>query len=95
MHDSYQIMSQNDVDRQGGMNEAFITVRFAPVPLGMHSDRAQRSMLSRLASTLRERQGPGGGATPPPFGGAIGEGGTIVLDENCLVGSLFLTVLLH
>ena len=28
MQDSYQIMSQNDIDRQGGMNEAFITVRF-------------------------------------------------------------------
>lgn len=27
MQDSYQIMSQNDVSRQGGMNEAFITVR--------------------------------------------------------------------
>ncbi|RMJ21725.1 hypothetical protein PHISP_07407 [Aspergillus sp. HF37] len=78
MHDSYQIMSQNDVDRQGGMNEAFIT----------------RSMLSRLAATLRERQGLGGGpggpggpggADAPPFGGAAGEGGTIVLDENCQV----------
>ncbi|OJD13295.1 hypothetical protein AJ78_06237 [Emergomyces pasteurianus Ep9510] len=40
MHDSYQIMSQNDIDRQGGMNEAFIT----------------RGMLARLAATLRERQ---------------------------------------
>ncbi len=27
MQNSYQIMSQNDVHRQGGMNEAFITVR--------------------------------------------------------------------
>jgi len=27
MQDSYRIMSQNDVDRQGGMNEAYITVR--------------------------------------------------------------------
>lgn len=27
MSDSYQIMSQNDVDRQGGMSEAYITVR--------------------------------------------------------------------
>ena len=27
MHDSYQIMSQNDAERQGGMREAFISVR--------------------------------------------------------------------
>lgn len=26
MHESYQIMSQNDVDRQGGMSDAFVTV---------------------------------------------------------------------
>jgi hypothetical protein len=26
MHESYQIMSQNDVDRQGGMSDAYITV---------------------------------------------------------------------
>lgn len=31
MHESYQIMSQNDVDRQGGMSDAFVTV-FPPVP---------------------------------------------------------------
>ncbi|OAX80682.1 hypothetical protein ACJ72_04977 [Emergomyces africanus] len=40
MQDSYQIMSQNDIDRQGGMNEAFIT----------------RGVLARLAATLRDRQ---------------------------------------
>lgn len=27
MHDSYRIMSQNDVDRQGGMSDAYVTVR--------------------------------------------------------------------
>lgn len=27
IHDSYHIMSQNDVDRRGGMSEAYITVR--------------------------------------------------------------------
>ena len=27
MHESYQITSQNDVERQGGMRDAFITVR--------------------------------------------------------------------
>ena len=26
MHQSYQILSQNDVQRQGGMRDAFITV---------------------------------------------------------------------
>lgn len=26
MHDSYRIMSQNDVDRQGGMSDAYVTV---------------------------------------------------------------------
>ena len=27
MHESYQIMSQNDAERQGGMRDAYITVR--------------------------------------------------------------------
>ncbi|PGH23265.1 hypothetical protein AJ80_02681 [Polytolypa hystricis UAMH7299] len=63
MQDSYQIMSQNDVNRQGGMNEAFIT----------------RSMLARLAATLRERQGLRGAGLDTPGG----EGATIILDENC------------
>ncbi|RAL02352.1 WD repeat-containing protein [Aspergillus ibericus CBS 121593] len=40
LHDSYRIMSQNDVDRQGGMNEAYIT----------------RHMLARLAATLRDQR---------------------------------------
>ncbi|KAJ9212426.1 hypothetical protein DTO166G4_5918 [Paecilomyces variotii] len=66
MQDSYQIMSRNDVDRQGGMTEAFVT----------------RSMLSRLAATLRQRQTLGGIAA---LGGEVGEGTTIVLDENCTV----------
>ncbi|EEP81871.1 conserved hypothetical protein [Uncinocarpus reesii 1704] len=63
MQNSYQIMSQNDVDRQGGMNEAFIT----------------RSMLARLAASLRDRRALG---VNNPI---EGEGGTIVLDENCTV----------
>ncbi|ODH53623.1 hypothetical protein GX48_00041 [Paracoccidioides brasiliensis] len=65
MQDSYQIMSQNDINRQGGMNEAFIT----------------RGMLARLAATLRERQVIRGTVDDPEGG----EGGTIVLDENCNV----------
>jgi nuclear receptor interaction protein len=28
VHESYRIMSQNDVERRGGMNEAHITVRY-------------------------------------------------------------------
>lgn len=33
MHDSYQIMSQNDVDRQGGMSDAYVTVAYLiPIP---------------------------------------------------------------
>ncbi|RHZ66021.1 hypothetical protein CDV55_105066 [Aspergillus turcosus] len=64
IHDSYRIMSQNDVDRQGGMSEAYIT----------------RSMLARLAATLRQRQTVGGALVD-----GAGEGATIVLDENCTV----------
>lgn len=30
LHDSYRIISQNDVDRRGGMSEAYITVRSPP-----------------------------------------------------------------
>ena len=33
MHDSYQIVSQNDVERQGGIQDAFITVRGPSFPL--------------------------------------------------------------
>ncbi|KAJ6005173.1 hypothetical protein N7451_003117 [Penicillium sp. IBT 35674x] len=67
LHDSYRIISQNDVDRRGGMSEAYIT----------------RSMLTRLAATLRGRQSLGGGIEG--MGGEGGEGATVVLDENCLV----------
>ncbi|KKK16887.1 hypothetical protein AOCH_007398 [Aspergillus ochraceoroseus] len=41
MHDSYRIMSENDVQRQGGMSDAFIT----------------RHMLAQFAATVREQQG--------------------------------------
>ncbi|KAI2715200.1 hypothetical protein CBS147332_4854 [Penicillium roqueforti] len=41
VHESYRIMSQNDVERRGGMSEAHIT----------------RSMLERLAVNLRGRHG--------------------------------------
>ena len=35
MHDSYKIISENEVDRQGGMRDAFITVRGPAPPLRM------------------------------------------------------------
>ncbi|KAJ5483970.1 hypothetical protein N7539_005766 [Penicillium diatomitis] len=47
IQNSYRIMSQNDVDRRGGMSEAFIT----------------RSMLARLAATLQGGQAGSGGMT--------------------------------
>ncbi|WEW58768.1 hypothetical protein PRK78_004236 [Emydomyces testavorans] len=118
MQDSYQIMSQNDVERQGGMNEAFITphvepeYRFLSGPRGFDGDPGhprlasisnakssisfgfvldlsgthtlgiiQRSMLARLAASLRERQAIRVGFNTTEGG----EGGTIVLDENCSV----------
>ncbi|KNG81769.1 wd and tetratricopeptide repeat protein [Aspergillus nomiae NRRL 13137] len=43
MHDSYQIMSQNDVERQGGMADANLT----------------REMLSRIAVSIRHGGGQG------------------------------------
>ncbi|CAL5872868.1 uncharacterized protein PFLUO_LOCUS7137 [Penicillium psychrofluorescens] len=46
LHDSYRIMSQNAVERRGGMSDAFIT----------------SSMLARLAATLRGRRALGGTA---------------------------------
>ncbi|KAL6715633.1 hypothetical protein ACLMJK_006594 [Lecanora helva] len=46
MAQSYQILGQNDVQRQGGMRDAFIT----------------RGMLAQLASRLRARQGESGQA---------------------------------
>jgi len=33
MHESYQIISQNDAERQGGMQDAFITVRRPSFPV--------------------------------------------------------------
>ncbi|KAJ5139500.1 hypothetical protein N7448_002908 [Penicillium atrosanguineum] len=70
LSDSYRIMGQNDVDRRGGMSEAYIT----------------RSMLARLAATLRGRQGGAGGAGG--LGAVPGEGASVVLDDNCVVCAL-------
>ncbi|KAJ5573388.1 uncharacterized protein N7459_007815, partial [Penicillium hispanicum] len=65
VQDSYRIMSQNDVERRGGISDANVT----------------RSMLARLAVTLRGRQGLGGGVGG--LGPDVGERTTVVLDENC------------
>ncbi|KAM5441929.1 hypothetical protein MferCBS31731_003192 [Microsporum ferrugineum] len=66
LHDSYQILSQNDVNRQGGMNEAFLT----------------RSMLARVAATLRDRHNVRLGFAGTNAGGDEHQ---IVLDENCSI----------
>jgi hypothetical protein len=44
--------------------------------------RKKRSMLARLAATLRGRQG---GADGGGLGAGPGEGASVVLDDNCLV----------
>ncbi|KAJ5964914.1 uncharacterized protein N7479_004790 [Penicillium vulpinum] len=67
VHESYRIMSQNDVERRGGMNEAHIT----------------RSMLERLAGSLRGRHGSLGVGLDDMA--APGEHRTIVIDDNCSV----------
>ncbi|KUL85754.1 hypothetical protein ZTR_08457 [Talaromyces verruculosus] len=64
---SYQIMSQNDIQRQGGLSDAYIT----------------RSMLARLAATIGQRHTLGAGN--PATAVEVGEGSTLVLDENCTV----------
>ncbi|KAJ5086127.1 hypothetical protein N7532_010898 [Penicillium argentinense] len=65
----YRIMSENDVERRGGVNDAFVT----------------RHMLTRLAATLRGRQGASLGGGIPAIGGEAGENATIILDDNCQV----------
>lgn len=85
MQDSYRIMSQNDVERRGGMSEAFITVCLeicCPILSYTVANSTKRGMLSRLAATLRSRQ------TGAEGGAAQGENTTIVVDDNCVVCSL-------
>ena len=62
-------MNQNDVDRRGGMDEAYLT----------------RSMLTRLAATLRSRQGGNLANELPTIGGDIDENAGVVVDDNCTV----------
>lgn len=69
IQDSYRIMNQNDVDRRGGMDEAYLT----------------RSMLTRLAATLRSRQGGNLANELPTIGGDIDENAGVVVDDNCTV----------
>ena len=48
----------------------------------------QRGMLAQLAARLRARQGVGGDGGPG--GVVVGEDGeTIMIDDNCMVGSRF------
>lgn len=51
-------------------------------------------MLARLAATIRARQGLGAATPSPNVGGVVGEGGTIVFDENCHVSLLLLFYIL-
>ncbi|KKY18394.1 putative wd repeat-containing protein [Phaeomoniella chlamydospora] len=53
----YQIISSNDVSRQGGVGDAYLT----------------RSMLARIAASINRGQG------------GLGQGGQIVIDDNCTV----------
>ncbi|EEA21307.1 hypothetical protein TMatcc_009290 [Talaromyces marneffei ATCC 18224] len=64
---SYQIISQNDIDRQCGLSDAYIT----------------RSMLARIAASIGQRHTMRGGN--PAAAADVGEGTTLVLDENCTV----------
>ncbi|GAB7345215.1 hypothetical protein MBLNU457_3591t1 [Dothideomycetes sp. NU457] len=70
MHDEYQITSQNDISRQGGNQEAYIT----------------RSMLAQLAANVRRRRAEGGGGEHGEEGAAGGvAGGRIVISDDCTV----------
>ncbi|KAH0386648.1 WD40 repeat-like protein, partial [Aureobasidium melanogenum] len=65
MHLEYQITSQNDVERQGGNQETFIT----------------RSMLASLAQHLRRQRAEGGGEGEDGEGGAITGSRVVIGDD--------------
>ncbi|TIA85919.1 WD40 repeat-like protein [Aureobasidium pullulans] len=65
MHLEYQITSQNDVERQGGNQETFLT----------------RSMLASLAQHLRRQRAEGGGAGEDGEGGAVPGGRIVIGDD--------------
>ncbi|CAI7594774.1 unnamed protein product [Penicillium pancosmium] len=69
IEDSYRIMNQNDLDRRGGMDEAYIT----------------RNMLTRLAATLRGRPGVSFGDGIATIAGEDDDRPSVVLDDNCMV----------
>ncbi|MCJ1482877.1 hypothetical protein MMC06_003043 [Schaereria dolodes] len=67
IHDSYQIISQNDIDRRGGNRDAYIT----------------RGMLAQFAARLRARNagdGDGNGELGEEVEGGMG---VMMLDDNC------------
>lgn len=81
VHESYRIMSQNDVERRGGMNEAHITVHYLPsnfIQISFADLYMKRSMLERLAGNFRGQHGIGDIAI-------TGDHPTIVIDDNCSV----------
>ena len=55
MHDSYKIISQNDIDRVGGNNEAYITVSGPSFPL-----RLMAVSFAEWMDMVREAEGVGG-----------------------------------
>ncbi|KAK6001398.1 hypothetical protein QM012_002729 [Aureobasidium pullulans] len=65
MHLEYQITSQNDVERQGGNQETFIT----------------RSMLASLAQHLRRQRAEGGGEGEDGEGGPFPGGRVVIGDD--------------
>ena len=86
MHLEYQITSQNDVERQGGNQETFITVSKT---MAQDTERTliherQRSMLASLAQHLRRQRAEGGAEGEEGEGGAP-PGGRVVVGDDCVV----------
>jgi nuclear receptor interaction protein len=86
MHLEYQITSQNDVERQGGNQETFITVSKSgySCQTTCADMRWQRSMLASLAQHLRRQRAEGGGEGEDGEGGAI-TGSRVVIGDDCVV----------
>lgn len=90
MHLEYQIVSQNDAERQGGNQEASITVRVETCrwigKLRWLTVTQQRSMLTALAQHIRRRRnGAGEGEGDDEGGGLGGLEGRVVIGDDCVV----------
>ena len=46
-------------------------------------------MIARLAAQMRQRAAAGDGAAGAPANLILGEGGMVVLDDNCVVSNFF------